>query len=75
VTTTPSAEVGKKIRAAMAYAGISQTELAKHLGTNQASVSARLRGRTPFNINELTAIAQHLNMPLSDLMPSEVVAA
>jgi len=58
----------------LAYAGISQAELAEHLGTNQASVSARLRGRTPFNINELTAIAQRLNVPLSDLMPSEVVA-
>lgn len=75
MATTPTAQTGKNVRAEMARAGVTQAALAKVLGLSQAAVSARLLGKTPFDINELTTIAATLDIPLSDLLPREAVAS
>jgi predicted transcriptional regulator len=67
MTTTPTAVTGANVRAEMARRGMSQATIGKLLGISQASVSSRLRGTTPFNINELVAIAAYLDVPLAVL--------
>jgi transcriptional regulator with XRE-family HTH domain len=68
MTNTPSAIVGANIRAEMARRGISQAALAKKIGKSQAAVSARLRGTTPVDVNELNAIAGHLGVDPATLL-------
>lgn len=68
MTDTASVTTGANVRAEMARRGISQTALAKEIGMSQAAVSARLRGVTPFDINELHAIAKALDIPLDALL-------
>lgn len=65
---TPSATVGANVRAEMARKGVTQQQLGAHLGLAQASISARLRGRTAFNVNELHAVAMFLNVPVAALL-------
>lgn len=74
MTSTPAARTGANVRAEMARRGISQTALAKSLGLSQPSVSARLRGATPFDINELSAVAHFLGVPLGALIGEGVAA-
>ena len=65
---TPSGATGANVRAEMARQGVTQMVLARKIGISQAAVSARLRGTTPFDINELTAIAAVLGVPLATLL-------
>ena len=75
MATTPSAATGANVRAEMARRQITQMELARQLGLSQAAISARIKGRTPFDINELTAIARVLDVPLDALLPDPEPAA
>ncbi len=52
----------------MARRSMSQTQIAERLGISQPAVSARLLGRTPFDVNELVAIAEVLGVPVSTLI-------
>jgi len=70
--TTPTKQTGANIRAEIARRKISQTTLAKHLGLSQTSISARLSGRTAFDINEIHAVAVFLGVPITVLLPSEI---
>lgn len=56
------------MRAEMARQGVSQMTLAAKIRMKQTSVSARLRGLTPFDVNELHVIADVLDVPLSKLL-------
>lgn len=71
--TTPTALTGANVRGEMARKGINQTAMADALGVSQAAVSARLRGVTPFDINELATIARLLDVTVERLV--EGVAA
>lgn len=51
----------------MARRGLSQTALAGHIGKSQTAVSKRLKGETPFDINELATVAAVLGVPLAAL--------
>lgn len=66
--TTPSATTGANVRAEMARRGVTQTSMARHLGLSQAAVSARIKGKTPFDINELSIVAHVLDVPLDSLL-------
>ena len=66
--TTASAATGANVRAEMARRGLSQAAVAARLGLSQTAVGNRLRGITPFDINELTAIAGILDVPLVTLL-------
>lgn len=57
-----SAATGLNVRAVMARTGLSQTTLATALGLSQASVSARLRGVTPWSVDELVDTARVLDV-------------
>lgn len=54
----------------MARKGITQFELAGALGLSQPAISSRLRGKTPFDVNELTVVAAFLGVPLTLLYPA-----
>ena len=67
-TLTLSEVVAQNLRALMARCGVTQAQLGKVLGVSQAGVSARMRGRTPFDLNELGALAQAFNVPPAALV-------
>lgn len=54
----------------MARKRISQAELADMLAVSQPAVSRRLSGRVALSVDELVAIANLLNIPLSELVTS-----
>lgn len=68
MSTSASARTGANIRAEMTRRGISQSRLAAHLGLSQAAISARLRGVTPVDVNELEQIARFFSIPPEALM-------
>lgn len=66
--TNSAAKVGATVRAELARRGLSQADLSRAIKVAQPQVSKRLRGVIAFDINELTAIARFLEIPLSDLL-------
>lgn len=60
--------VGATVRAELARAGKSQTDLAAVLGVTQTAISKRLRGVTPFDVNELAKVAVALGIDMSVLI-------
>jgi len=60
--------VGANVRAEMARRRVSQMALGAHLGLSQTTISKRLAGVTPFDINELAAIAELLHVNVVDLL-------
>lgn len=56
------------IRAEVARAGRSQSELAAHLGKHQTYVSRRMRGHVEWSASEVIAIAKWLGVPASHLL-------
>jgi len=69
----PHERVAAEVRAELARQRISQTQLAERLNISQAGISRRLSGETPFEINELVAIAEFLCVPVARFLP-EVAA-
>jgi transcriptional regulator with XRE-family HTH domain len=72
-----SRQVAGEVRAVLARRQISGKQLASQLGMSQFAISRRLRGETPFSIDELAASAEFLGVPLTELLPSseELTAA
>lgn len=75
MAVTPSAVVGANVRAEMARKRITQTVMARKIGMSQASLSARLRAVTPFDVDELAATAAVLGVPVAALLAIEEVPA
>jgi transcriptional regulator with XRE-family HTH domain len=71
--------IGANVHQQMWRARVSQTQLAGVLGLDQAAVSRRLRGRTPWKASEVLAAAALLGVEVIDLYPQtpteEVLAA
>ncbi|MGN6245160.1 MAG: helix-turn-helix domain-containing protein [Motilibacteraceae bacterium] len=67
--------VSANVRAEMARRGLSQTDVAAILGVSQVSVSARLRGKVAWRIDDLTALARHFGMPVADLLDDSLGGA
>lgn len=65
---TRSQQVAAEIRAVLARNQTSGKQLAGHLGISQFAVSRRLRGETPFSVDELSATADFLGIPLATLV-------
>lgn len=59
----------------MARRKISQATVARHLGMSQPAVYRRLAGVVPFDVNELQAVADLLEVPTSTLLADEPTAA
>ena len=71
---TPTHIVGANIRAEMARRNLPQSALAERLSISQAGVSNRLRGQTPFDVNELHAVADFLGVPRATLLDGVAAA-
>lgn len=63
-----SAIVAANIRAEISRRRITQLALAQRLGMSPASMSSRLTGQTPIDVNELDAIASELGLPIAALI-------
>ena len=68
IDTTATARVAATIRAELARRRIPQTIVAERLGMSQPSLSRRLTGDTPFDVNELAIVAEILGIPLATLI-------
>jgi transcriptional regulator with XRE-family HTH domain len=69
------AEISSNVRAEMARAGVTQVQLGAHLGMAQSAISKRLKGDTPWRVDELQRVAAYLDIPLSTLLPEREPAA
>jgi len=65
---SPSSRIAGEIRAALARARIPQTDVADALNMSQASVSRRLTGDTPLDVNELQVIADLVGVPMVEFL-------
>ena len=59
------ARIAGEIRAELGRQGKNATQLAAATGISPATLSRRLQGKKPFFLEELEAIAQFLELPLS----------
>ena len=62
--------VGELVHQHMWRGKITQTQVAKALGVGQPAVARKLRGERPFTIDELLAVADYLDRPITDLLPN-----
>ena len=65
---TLAARVAANVRAAAGFRGVTQTDLARALGTNQSTISHRYRGKQEWSLSELDAVARFLRVRLEDLL-------
>lgn len=61
--------VATEIKVQMARADVRQSQLARKIGKNEQWLSVRLRGRQPFDVNDLLLIARALDVGVHDLLP------
>lgn len=54
----------------MARKKLTQQELARALGVVQQTVSRRLTGEVPFDVAELSQVAQILEVPVTKFLPA-----
>lgn len=62
---TYSERVAAEVRAEMGRQRRSGSWLARALSQSQSAVQRRLQGDTPFDLNELSAVAEALDVPVS----------
>lgn len=63
--------VASSVRAHYAAAGFSASALAREIGMTQSKMSRRTTAAEPFDIDELSAIAQVLEVDLTDLISGQ----
>lgn len=63
-----SSIMSEEVRSIMARRNVNQTTLAVIMGINQTAVSARLRGRTPWKIDELETLAEFFGVPADSFL-------
>lgn len=66
---TPSGYVAAEVRAQLARRGWSGTRLALALGVTQASISRRLTGDVPFDVDDLVRISEALGVHPGTFFP------
>lgn len=64
--------VSRSVRVLMALDQTTQRQLAERLGVSQQAVSARLTGRTPWDVNDLDGIAAAFGVTAVDLLTGAV---
>jgi transcriptional regulator with XRE-family HTH domain len=74
VNKAPSTDVAANVRAEMARARVSQSELAATGPFSQSSLSRSLAGTRSFTVVELTWIADRLGVPVATLLGEGVAA-
>lgn len=63
--------VAEEIRVLLARRKMSGAELARRTGITQSTMSRRMTGETPFDMDDLEAIAEVLQIDVTDLIPRE----
>lgn len=71
--STPSAEIGRRLKRARVRAGRSQADVAAQLEVTQTAVSYWEAGRRLPGIDQLMRLAGFLDAPLSELLPDDSV--
>lgn len=72
-TTTES--VAAEVRAQCARQRVSQRDLAKVLGVSHATLFRRFSGEVAFDVEELAAVANYLDIPMASLLPADKASA
>lgn len=67
--------IGERVRLALWRARLTQLQLAEALGVDQAAVSRRLRGQTPWKASDVEVAAKLLDLTVADLMAPEAAAS
>lgn len=67
-SATPSGTVAANVRAELARRGGNVQSLSEGLQQHRVTVGRGLRGQRPFTIDEIVAIADFLDIPLSTLL-------
>jgi len=68
MSKSPAEIAAENVRGLMGRHQIRQTQIAVLLGISQAAVSKRVRGETPFSVEELTKVAGLFGVPVTDLL-------
>ncbi len=63
--------IGERVHQLMWRQRRNQTDVANELGIAQSTLSRKLRGDRPWEINELYALAEILEVGIMDLIPNE----
>lgn len=66
--TTPVQTTAANVRAELARAGKSARTMARDLGWSGSRTSRRMSGEIPFDVAELAAIAQYLDISITVLL-------
>lgn len=74
-TLDASAIVGRNVLAELARRREPQASLAAYVGISPSQMSKRLNGVIPIDVNELTRIAEFLDMPLTALLPADLAVS
>lgn len=72
LTKTVAAEVRAQLARRL---DISRATAAEHIGISRTLLWNRLRGDSPFTVNELEKLAELLNVPVATFLPTEARAA
>ncbi|UOQ57205.1 hypothetical protein MUN78_16370 [Leucobacter allii] len=64
--------VAGEVRAAIARAGKRQSDICRLTGFSSSRLSNKLRGESPFTVDELFIIAAALEVPARSLLPRSV---
>jgi transcriptional regulator with XRE-family HTH domain len=66
------AAVAATVREVLKARGLSQQEAAPIFGCSQQALSDRMTGRTPFTLEDLGRLAEHLGIPVAELLDPPV---
>lgn len=65
---TPTERTAEAVRVALARHRVKASQLADIIGCSRTTMWRRLNGEHPFDVAELSAIAQHLGIPASTFL-------
>ena len=74
-TLTINEAVGREVQLWLKRGNLTQMDAANLLNLTQGTISAKLRGRSPFSLQELLSLAGVLDISLSDLLSDGILNA
>ena len=74
-TLTVNEAIGREVQLWLKRGDLNQIEVASLLNLTQGTVSSKLRGRSPFSIQELLILSSALNITIADLLGDGILNA